>query len=109
MSTVVYTKLKELEIQDKEIFEFGNWLRGFREDNKWSFDEDIEEGEEDVETEAPLNKEGNPMEYPWEDFSFVVVPDTDAHIAEAESIAESLGLYDRFDIEDSERTFYVVK
>ena len=56
-----------------------------------------------------MNKEGNPMEYPWGDFSFVVVPDTDAHIAEAESIAESLGLYERFDIEESDRTFYVVK
>ena len=108
MSTVVYTKLKELEIQDKEIFEFGNWLRSFREDNKWSFDEETEE-EEEIESEAPVNKEGNPMEYPWDDFSFIVVPDTDVHVPEAESIAEALGLYERYDIEDSDRTFYVVK
>lgn len=109
MSTVVYTKIKELEIQDKEIYEFGNWLRSFREDNKWSFDEETENEEEEIEPETPMNKDGNPMEYPWGDFSFVVVPDTDAHIAEAESIAESLGLYERFDIEESDRTFYVVK
>jgi hypothetical protein len=108
MSTVVYTKLKELEIHDKEIYEFGNWLRSFREDNKWSFDEETEE-EEEVETEAPLNKEGNVMEYPWGDFSFVIIPDTDAHTTEAESIAKSLGLYERFDVEDSDRTFFVVK
>ena len=110
MSTVVYNKLKELEIQDKEVFEFGNWLRNFAEDTKWSYDEDDSSGnDDDEENEAPVNKKGDVMEYPWGDFSFIVVPDNDTHIIEAENISANLGNYERFDVEDSDRTFFVVK
>ena len=111
MSTVVYTKLKELEIQDKEIFEFGNWLKNFNEDS-WAFGEeyyDEDEDQDDEEKEIPKNKKGEKMEYPWGDFSFIIVPDNDTHITESEKIAELLGLYERFDVEDSDRTFFVVK
>lgn len=111
MSSVVYTKIKELEIQDNEIFEFGNWLRNFDEDSKWT-EEDSDyddEDEDESNSEKPKNKEGSVMEYPWNDFSFVIVPDNDTHIAEAEKIAEGLGSYERFDIEDTDRTFFVVK
>ena len=110
MSTVIYTKLKELEIQDKEVFEFGNWLKNFNEQTKWDFDEDSDEDEDqEDEKEIPLNKKGEVMEYPWRDFHFIVVPDTDHHIAEAEKISDSLGSYERYDIEDSDRVFFVVK
>jgi hypothetical protein len=111
MSTVVYTKLKELELQDKEVFEFGNWLRNFSEDTSWSYDEDEDsEDKEDIdEEETPKNKKGDIMEYPWDDFSFIVIPDSDGHLAEAENISAILGTYERFDIEDSDRTFFVVK
>jgi len=109
MSTVVYTKIKELEIQDKEVFEFGNWLRNFNEDSNWSDeDEDLDE-EEEEDKEIPKNKKGDVMEYPWSDFTYIVIPDTDSHIAEAENIAGGLGTYERYDIEDTDRTFFVVK
>ena len=110
MSTIVYTKIKEVEIQDKEVFEFGNWLRNFNEDSKWA-DEDIDADEDENEeaSEIPKNKKGYIMEYPWGDFTYIVIPDTDAHTAEAENIASNLGTYERYDIEDSDRTFFVVK
>jgi hypothetical protein len=110
MSTVVYSKIKELEIQDKEVYEFGNWLRTFTDEPTWDYDEDDADNEDDTdESETPKNREGDSMQYPWGDFSYVVVPDTDAHVDEAESIASGLGSYDRYDIEDSDRTFFVVK
>ena len=110
MSTVVYTKIKELELQDKEVFEFGNWLRNFNEDSKWSSDEEeIDEDEDEEESEAPRNKKGELMEYPWNDFSYIIVPDTDSHLVEAEKISAGLGTYERYDIEDTDRTFFLVK
>lgn len=110
MSTVVYTKLKELELQDKEVFEFGNWLKNFSEDISWE-DEFDSEDKDDIElvSDKPTNSEGEVMEYPWSDFSYIVVPDNDTHNVEALKIATALGSYERYDIEDSDRTFYVVK
>ena len=110
MSTVIYTKIKELEIQDKEVYEFGNWLKNFNNDPEWVIDEETyNDDEEEIEKSIPQNKKGEEMEYPWNSFSYIVVPDTDQHNLEAENIAESLGSYERFDIEDSDRTFFVVK
>lgn len=110
MATIIYTKIKDLEIQDKEVFQFGNWLKNFNEDTKWSFDEGYADDEDDEdEFEVPKNKEGDEMQYPWDDFSYIIVPDNDTYLIEAEKIAENLGSYERYDIEDSDRTFFVVK
>ena len=110
MSSVIYTKIRELETLDKEVYEFGNWLRNFEKDSHWeSSDEETEDFDGDEDMEIPKNKKGMNMDYPWNDFSFVVIPDTENHIQESEKIASLLGSYERYDIEDSDRTFFVVK
>jgi hypothetical protein len=107
MSTVVYTKIKDLETNDREIFEFGNWLNNFNEDRKWIAEE--EEWDDTFEQDSPTNKKGETMEYPWDDFTYVVVPDSPEFNNEAEDIAAEMGSYQRYDIEDSDRTFFVVQ
>jgi hypothetical protein len=107
MPTVVYTKIKDLETNDREIFEFGNWLNNFNEDRKWIAEE--EEWDDSQDQETPTNKKGEVMEYPWDDFTFVVVPEANEFNNEAEDIAAELGSYQRYDIEDGDRTFFVVQ
>ena len=104
MAFVVYTQIKELQIQEKEIYEFGNWLRGVN-NSSW----DSEFGEDEEEAEVPLNDDGAVMEYPWDDFTYIVVPDSDADIKSAIEMCESIGVTNRFDIYDLGRTFFVVK
>lgn len=106
MAFVVYTQIKELKIQEKEIYEFGNWLRGV-DSSVW--DEELESYDSDEQGEPPLNADGNIMEYPWDDFSYVIVPDNDSDIDYAIVVAESLGVTYRFDIFDLDRVFFVVK
>lgn len=106
MALVLYTKIKELQIQEKEIYEFGNWLRNSSSDNAWADSDDYKDSSEE---EIPTNADGETMEYPWDDFSYVIVPDSDDEIREAADLAESLGVYNRFDIYDLSRVFFVVK
>jgi hypothetical protein len=105
MAFVVYTQIKELQIQEKEIYEFGNWLRGVSDNSMWG--NEFEGQEEDVE--IPLNADGVVMEYPWDDFSYIVVPDSDVDLKAALDMCESIGATNRFDIYDLSRTFFVVK
>jgi hypothetical protein len=105
MAFVVYTQIKELQIQEKEIYEFGNWLRGVSDNSMW--DSEFEEHEDEVE--VPLNDDGVVMEYPWNDFTYIVVPDSDADLKGAIEMCESIGVTNRFDIYDLGRTFFVVK
>jgi len=106
MSTGVYTKIKDLEIGDNEVFEFGNWLSNFNEDRKWVSAEDEYENSEGEE--LPTNRIGEVMEYPWEEFQYVIIPEGNDFNVEAEGIASELGSYKRFDIEDSDRVFFVI-
>lgn len=108
MAIVIYTKLKELQIQEKEIYEFGNWLRSFTNERAWEEDDEYM-GDYEEESDPPTNEDGEVMEYPWEDFYYVVVPDNFEEIDEAKEIAESLGVYSRFDVYDLNRVFLVVK
>jgi hypothetical protein len=105
MAFVVYTQIKELQIQEKEIYEFGNWLRGVSDNSMW--DSEFEEKEDEVE--IPLNDDGVVMEYPWNDFTYIVVPDSDSDLKGAIEMCESIGVTNRFDIYDLGRTFFVVK
>jgi hypothetical protein len=106
MAFVVYTQIKELKVQEKEIYEFGNWLRGV-DSSVW--DEELENYDSDESGELPLNGDGNVMEYPWDDFSYVIVPDSDSDIDSALTVGESLGITYRFDIFDLDRVFFVIK
>jgi hypothetical protein len=105
MAFVVYTQIKELQIQEKEIYEFGNWLRGVSNDSVW--DSEFDDAEEEIE--VPINADGVIMEYPWDDFIYVVVPDSDVDLKAALNMCESIGATNRFDIYDLSRTFFVVK
>lgn len=105
MAFVVYTQIKELQIQEKEIYEFGNWLRGISNESMW----DREFDEYDEAADLPLNNDGLVMEYPWDDFNYIIVPDSDTDIKSALEMCESIGITSRFDIQDLGRTFFVVK
>jgi len=106
MAFVFYTQIKELRIQEKEIYEFGNWLMGISDNNGWN-DEYEDENEEEID--IPLNADGNVMEYPWDDFSYVVVPDSEDDVKSAIRVCESLGATSRYDIYDLDRIFFVIK
>ena len=43
MALVIYSKLKELQIQEKEIYEFGNWLRSFANESAWENDDEYDD------------------------------------------------------------------
>jgi hypothetical protein len=106
MAFVIYTQIKELKVQEKEIYEFGNWLRGV-DSSIW--DEELENYDSDESSNTLLNADGNIMEYPWDDFSYVIIPDNDIDIDPALTVGESLGVIYRFDIFDLDRVFFVVK
>lgn len=108
MALVIYTKIRELQIQEKEIYEFGNWLRSFANETTWDEDDEYE-GSYDEDSELPINDQGDVMEYPWEDFSYVVVPDSNDEIEEALEISQMLGVTLRFDVHDLGRVFFVVR
>jgi hypothetical protein len=108
MAVVIYTKIKELQIQEKEVYEFGNWLRSFANESTWEDDDEYEDDYEE-DSDPPTNADGEIMEYPWDDFSYVIVPDSNDELEEAEEIAEILGVYNRFDVYDLGRVFLVVK
>ncbi len=107
MAFVVYTQIKELQIQEREIYEFGNWLRSANSSSSW--EDEYDDLDSDSEQEQPLNNDGNPMEYPWDDFTYIVVPDSDADIKFAITMCESVGVTNRYDINDLGRTFFVVR
>ena len=113
MALVIYTKLKELQIQEKEIFEFGNWLKGFSnapwDDADDADDEYDEDGYDDEYSEIPKNNEGEIMEYPWDDFNYVVIPDSNDDIKDALEVSQILGISIRYDIDDPVRVFFIVK
>jgi hypothetical protein len=108
MALVIYTKLKELQIQEKEIYEFGNWLRSFTNETTWEEDDEYM-GDYEEDSEAPTNQDGDIMEYPWDDFCYVIIPDNLDELEEAKEVAETLGVYSRFDVYDLNRVFLVVK
>ena len=108
MAIVIYGKLKELQVQEKEVFEFGNWLRSFVNKSEWD-DEEYQDKDYDDEVDQPLNDDGEIMEYPWDSFSYAVVPDSQEEINSAIEIAGSLGSFSRYDIQDLSKTFFVVK
>ena len=108
MAIVVYSKLKELQIQEKEIYEFGNWLRSFANESAWEEDDEYENSYEE-ETETPTNHDGDVMEYPWDDFSYIVIPDSSDEVIEALDVSRMLGVSSRFDVYDMGRVFFVVK
>jgi hypothetical protein len=109
MALVVYTKLKELQIQEKEIFEFGNWLRSFANESAWEDDDEYNDDSYSEDVEIPVNADGEVMEYPWDDFSYVVVPDSNDELEDAVEISRMLGVSVRFDVYDMSRVFFVVK
>lgn len=106
MAFVFYTHIKELKIQEKEIYEFGNWLMGLSDNSAWDNEYEDENGEE---IDLPLNSDGNVMEYPWDDFSYIVVPDSEEDVKSLLRVCESLGVTNRYDIQDLDRVFFVVK
>jgi hypothetical protein len=66
-------------------------------------------GDYEEDSEAPTNQDGDIMEYPWDDFYYVIIPDNLDELEEAKEVAESLGVYSRFDVYDLNRVFLVVK
>ncbi len=108
MAIVIYSKLKDLQIQEKEIYEFGNWLRSFVNKSEWD-DEEYVDRDYDDEVEKPINDEGDIMEYPWDSFAYAIIPDSNEDIKSSREIAESLGTYSRYDIQDLSKTFFIVK
>ena len=108
MALVIYTKLKELQIQEKEIYEFGNWLRSFSNESTWNDDDEYGDPDEE-EAESPTNGDGEVMEYPWDDFSYIVIPDSNDESEEALEVSQTLGVSFRFDVYDISRVFFVVK
>jgi hypothetical protein len=109
MALVVYTKLKELQIQEKEIFEFGNWLRSFVNESAWEDDDEYSDDSYSEDVETPVNADGDVMEYPWDDFSYVVVPDSNDEVEDAAETSRMLGVSIRFDVYDMGKVFFVVK
>jgi len=108
MALVIYSKLKELQIQEKEIYEFGNWLRSFANESAWENDDEYDDSyNEDAET--PVNGDGEVMEYPWDDFAYVVIPDSNDEVGDALDVARMLGVTSRFDVHDMGRVFFVVR
>jgi hypothetical protein len=108
MALVIYSKLKELQIHEKEIYEFGNWLRSFANESAWENDDEYDDSSEE-NTETPVNNEGEVMEYPWEDFSYIVIPDSIDEIEDALDVSRMLGVASRFDVLDMGRVFFVVR
>ncbi len=108
MALVIYSKLKELQIQEKEIYEFGNWLRSFANESAWENDDEYDDSYEE-DTEIPVNNDGEVMEYPWDDFSYIVVPDSNDEIQDALDVSRMLGVTSRFDVQDMGRVFFVVR
>ena len=49
------------------------------------------------------------MEYPWDDFSYIVVPDSADEVNDALDVSRMLGVSSRFDVYDMGRVFFVVK
>jgi hypothetical protein len=49
------------------------------------------------------------MEYPWDDFSYVVVPDSNDEVEDAAETSRMLGVSIRFDVYDMGKVFFVVK
>ena len=108
MALVIYSKLKELQIQEKEIYEFGNWLRSFANESAWENDDEYDDSYEE-DTEIPINNDGETMEYPWDDFAYIVVPDSNDEIQDALDVSRMLGVTSRFDVHDMGRVFFVVR
>lgn len=108
MALVIYSKLKELQIQEKEIYEFGNWLRSFANESAWENDDEYDDSDEE-NAEIPTNNDGEIMEYPWEDFSYIVIPDSIDEIEDALDVSRMLGVSLRFDVHDMGRVFFVVR
>lgn len=108
MALVIYSKLKELQIHEKEIYEFGNWLRSFSNESVWENDDEYDDS--DIESsEIPTNNDGEVMEYPWDDFSYIVIPDSADEIGDALDVCRMLGVTLRFDVHDMNRVFFVIK
>ena len=100
MASKIYTNIKDLEVQDPEVYNFGVWLGTNH--TTWEHDDSDEDN-------LPKNKHGESMEYPWDDFEYVVVPDTEDDLDDTLQIANSLGSSFRLDIEEMERVFFVIK
>ena len=100
MGVKIYTDLKDLKAQERDVFEFGDSL-GKTSSKKWNDDSD-----DDNDLFEDFG--GNSDENPWDDFSYVIIPDGDDDIDTSIEIGESLGEVRRYDCPDPEYSFFVV-
>ena len=98
MGVKIYTNLKDLKSQERDVFDFGHSL-GKSSTKSWNDDSD-----DDLFDDFG----GDSDESPWDDFSYVVIPDGDDDIDTAIEIGESLGEVKRYDCPDPEYSFFVV-
>jgi len=99
MGVKIYTDLKDLKSQERDIFEFGAAL-GKASSKSW--DDDLDDDND------PFDDFDTASDSPWDDFLYVLIPDGDEDIRTSITIGESLGEVRRYDCPDPEYSFFVV-
>ena len=99
MGVKIYTDLKDLKSQERDIYEFGESM-GRTSAKSWS-----DESDDDNDLFETF---GVSSECPWDEFTYIIIPDGDDDIESAIEIGESLGEVRRYDCPDPEYSFFVV-
>ena len=111
MGVKIYSSLKDLRSQESDIYEFGESLKDSKISKAWGSRNLDDYGEEIIEEEDDSFSEEDEevIDYPWDDFSYVIIPDTNKDNSESQEIGEKLGLEVRkYRSHDPEFTFFVV-
>jgi len=109
MGVKIYSSLKDLRSQESDIYEFGESLKGSKISKGWETSSWDNNDEDFDKEESFVDEEEDTLDYPWDDFLYVLLPDADKDNSEAKEIAEKLGMeVKKYTSHDPEFTFFVV-